>query len=137
MRGPQQRLLFDVATLGLSAPPAGSTAIDVGIFYTVSPHEGTYSAEDLASRVRGIAMATNSSVAQCEMHVEVEAAHIVAIPARLLDIQGNEQGSFGGHPPEGTPNPDLFDYEQHERLTAESLELFRCRGLQPASTLPT
>lgn len=68
---------------------------------------------------------TDPILAQCGMHVEVEVAQVVALPARLLDIMGNEAGSFGGHPPKGTPNPDLFDYDQNERLTAESLELFQ------------
>ena len=67
---------------------------------------------------------TNGILDQCLLHVEVEAAQVVALPARLLDLDGNEPGSFDGHPPPGTPNPDLFDYQQNERLTAESRELF-------------
>lgn len=124
-RGPELRLALDVNTLGLAAPPAGSRPIRVAIFYTVAPHAGTWTADDFANRVRGIVTSTNTILAQCQMHVEIEAAQVVAIPARLLDITGNEEGSFGGHPPVGTPNPDLFDYNQNERLTAESLELFK------------
>ncbi len=124
-RGPELRLAVDVATLGLAAPPAGSRAVKVAVFYTVAPHVGSWTGESFAGHVRGIVTSTNAILAQCQMHVELETAQVVAIPGRLLDHQGNEEGSFGGHPPEGTPNPDLFDYQQNERLTAESMELFQ------------
>jgi hypothetical protein len=45
-------------------------------------------------------------------------------PGGLAECHGLLSTSVRGHPPLGTPNPDLFDYEQNERLTAESLELF-------------
>lgn len=124
-RGPELRLELTIEELELPAPPAGSTPIRIGLFYTVAPQESdTWTRAGVANRMLQIVTNTDAILAQCDMHVEVEVAQVVALPARLLDIQGNEEGSFGGHPPEGTPNPDLFDYEQNERLTAESRELF-------------
>lgn len=116
---------LDVADLALPAPPDGSVPVRVSLFYTVAPQDpGTWTREDVAGRMRQIVVSTDAILAQCNMHVDVEIAQVIALPARLLDIQGNEEGSFGGHPPEGTPDPDLFDYQQNERLTAESRELF-------------
>lgn len=125
-RDPALLMDIDVAELDLAAPVAGSLPVRVALFYTVAPQESTaWTREDAITRMKTIVEATNPILAQCNMHVELEAAQVVALPARLLDITGNEKGSFGGHPPEGTPNPDLFDYEQNERLTDESLELFQ------------
>jgi len=124
-RGPVLVTEITPAELGLAAPPSGSTAVRVGLFYTVAPQppDGWTSA-DAVTRFRKLVVDTNEILVQCGMHVEVEAAQVVALPARLLDLQGNEAGSFGGHPPPGTSDPDLFDYQQDERLTAESRELF-------------
>lgn len=125
-RGPELRLALTIDELALPAPPAGSTPIRIGLFYTVAPQlTSSWTRSDVIDRMREIVSSTDAIFAQCAMHLEVEAAQVVALPARLLEIDGNAEGSFGGHPPEGTPNPDLFDYEQNERLTAESLELFR------------
>lgn len=97
----------------------------IAIFYAVAPQAMSDHRDAAIMTMRRIVNDTNSILVQCSMHVEVEAAQVVALPARLLDLDGNAPGSFGGHPPPGTPNPDLFDYQQNERLTAESLELFR------------
>lgn len=123
-RGPELRMELSDEELALPAPPDGSTPVRVSLFYTVAPQDGAWSRADVATRMRQIVANTDAILAQCTMHVEVEVAQVIALPARLLDIQGNEEGSFGGHPPPGTPDPDLFDYEQNERLTAESRELF-------------
>ncbi len=123
--GPRLVLALDIAELGIPAPPAGSMPVRVGLFYAVAPQESTdWTRAEAAQNMAQIVAWTDPILAQCQMHVEVETAQVVAIPARLLDHQGNEEGSFGGHPPPGTPNPDLFDYDQNERLTADSLELF-------------
>lgn len=124
--GPELLLELSLDELEPPAPPAGSTPIRIGLFYAVAPQPSdAWTRAAAAGRMREIVYYTDMILAQCNMHVEVEAAQVIVLPARLLDIQGNEEGSFGGHPPEGTPNPDLFDYDQNERLTAESLELFR------------
>jgi hypothetical protein len=125
-RGPELRLSLTIGELELPAPPAGSTPVRVGLFYTVAPQPSSrWTRADVAARMRQIVADTSRILAQCDMHVDVEAAQVVSLPARLLDLEGNDEGSFGGHPPPGTPDPDRFDYEQHERLTPESLELFQ------------
>ncbi len=124
-RGPTLVAEIAVGDLALAPPPAGSTPIRVGLFYTIAPQPSNgWTNADAIARFRKIVVDTNDIFVQCDMHLEVEAAQVVALPARLLDLQGNEEGSFGGHPPPGTPDPDLFDYQQNERLTAESRELF-------------
>lgn len=124
-RGPELRIELTADELLLPDPPVGSTPVMVGIFYAVAPQESdTWTRNDAIRTIREFLYWTSETLAQCEMHVEVETAQVIAIPAHLLDHQGNEEGSFGGHPPEGTPNPDLFDYQQNERLTADSRELF-------------
>ena len=116
-----------VADVGLPPPPTGSRPIRVALFVSVAPQEPltAFTASDFIADWKPLLENTSAVFGQCNMHLELEAMQVIALPARLLDLQGNEEGSFGGHPPEGTPNPDLFDYEQNERLTAESLELFR------------
>lgn len=115
--------------LGLAAPPQGSRPIRIALFSSVAPQPQdaatAWTREQVIERWGPLIRDTNTIFAQCNMHLEVEAVQVISLPARLLELQGNEEGSFGGHPPPGTPNPDLFDYEQNERLTAESVELFR------------
>ncbi len=124
--GPRTVLTIDPAEINSASPPAGSRAVRIAIFYTVAPQTSSdWTREDAVRAMQRIVTDTNGILDQCLVHVEVEAAQVVALPARLLDLDGNEPGSFGGHPPPGTPNPDLFDYQQNERLTAESRELFR------------
>lgn len=129
MDGP--RLVMDImpSELGLAAPPQGSRPIRVALFLGIAPQPqnliNAWTREEAIDRWATLIRDTNVVFAQCQMHLEVEAVQVIALPARLLELQGNEPGSFGGHPPPGTPNPDLFDYQQNERLTAESLELFR------------
>ncbi len=124
-RGPELRMEISADDLLLPAPPAGSTPVPVGIFYAVAPQErDSWTRNDAIRTIRELLYWTSDILAQCEMHAEAETVQVIAVPARLLDHQGNEEGSFGGHPPKGTPDPDLFDYEQNERLTADSRELF-------------
>ncbi len=124
------RLVLDVAPseLAIAPPPAGSRAIRVALFSTIAPQPmqslTAWTREQVIGRWAPLVRDTNTIFAQCQMHLEVEAVQVIALPARLLDLQGNEPGSFGGHPPPGTPDPDRFDYDQNERLTAESRELF-------------
>ena len=123
--GPRTLLTIDASEVMVATPPAGSRPVRIAIFYTVAPQATSDHRDAAIMAMRRIVNDTNSILVQCAMHVEVETAQVVALPARLLDLDGNAPNSFGGHPPPGTPNPDLFDYQQNERLTAESLELFR------------
>ena len=63
-------------------------------------------------------------LAPCKMHLELEAAQVVTLPKRLLRIQGNGRGSSGGHPPPGTKDPELLVYQENERLTEDTRDLF-------------
>lgn len=128
--GPRTVMEIPPADLALPAPAAASRAIRVALFMGIAPQPQQplteFTREQVIARWMTVVKATNTIFAPCQLHLEVEAVHVVALPSRLLtDLQGNESTSFGGHPPPGTPNPDLFDYQQNERLTAESLELFR------------
>lgn len=127
-KGPELVMEISPAELGLAPPAAGSRAIRVALFSSVAPQPQqpltAWTREQAIERWASLIRDTNTIFAQCQMHLEVEAVQVISLPARLLQLKANEEGSFGGHPPPGTPNPDLFDYNQHERLTAESLELF-------------
>lgn len=127
--GPRTVMEIEPAELGLAAPPAGSRAVRVALFMGIAPQPmqplTEWTRAQVIDRWATLVQATNTIFAQCQLHLEVEAVHVVALPSRLLvDLQANEPTSFGGHPPPGTPNPDLFDYQQNERLSSESLELF-------------
>lgn len=124
--GPALRLELDVASLGLPEPPPGSKPVQIGLFLLTTYHQPTphWSEAEAAARVTKTVSEADALLAQCGVHVELQAAHVVDVPMRLLDIQGNSEGSWGGHPPAGTENPDLFNYEQNERLTDEATELF-------------
>lgn len=125
-QGPRMLLAIEPAEINTNPAPAGSRPVPIAIFYTVAPQTSSdWTRDDAVRAMQRIAFETNAILDQCLMHVEVEAAQVVVLPARLLELDGNAPGSFGGHPPPGTPNPDLFDYQQNERLTSESLELFR------------
>ncbi len=127
--GPQTLMEIPPAELAITPPPPGSRAIRVALFLGVAPQAPhpalQWTREQVIGRWAPLIRDTNTIFAQCGMHLEVEAVQVIALPSRLLvGLEANESTSFGGHPPPGTPNPDLFDYEQNERLTAESVELF-------------
>lgn len=117
-----------VADFAFTAPPADSRPIRVALFIGISPHpqspENAWTPQTVIEQWKPILEGTSTVFGQCNMHLDIEAVQVIAVPARLLDFQGNEEGSFGGHPPAGTPNPDLFDYNQNERLTEDARELF-------------
>lgn len=116
---------LDVGSLGLSPPPPNSLPVRVGIFLSEQIRSGSAPSVNAAmERTRAIVASTNAILAQCNLHLELETAQILGLPDRLLDIAGNRQGSWGGHPPAGVGDPDLFSYEQNERLTEETRELF-------------
>ena len=127
-RGPQLVMELSPAELALAAPPAGSRPIRVALFASVAPQPQSpltaWTRELAIERWATVLRDTNKIFAQCNMHLEIEAVQVISLPKRLLVFDANEPTSFGGHPPPGTPNPDLFDYEQNERLTPDALELF-------------
>ena len=114
------------ANLGLPEVQAGSKSVNIGIFLTVRDDTAAHdwSETDAAERIQYLIAGANVILAQCKLHLALETAQVVALPERLLRVQGNEVGSWGGHPPNGTENVELFNYRQNERLTADTRELF-------------
>ena len=63
-------------------------------------------------------------LAPCGLVPTAETARVIVLPADLFRFQGNERGSFGGHPPLGEAEPERFNYERNETLTDEARLLF-------------
>ena len=112
--------------LGLPEAQAGSKLVNIGLFLTVRDDTGTqyWTETEAAEQVQYLIPGANFILAQCNLHLALETAQVVALPERLLHLQGNESGSWGGHPPPGTENVELFNYRQNERLTGDTRELF-------------
>lgn len=126
--GPQIVMELSADELALAAPVAGSRPIRVALFSAVAPQmpepAAAWAREQVIERWATVVRDTNTIFAQCNMHLEVETVQVISLPARLLEFDANDPQSFGGHPPPGTENPDLFDYNQNERLTPDARELF-------------
>lgn len=118
---PRIELLDDLSSL-LEPPdaPPGSVPVAVGLFMSAS-RIGESGAVD---RARELIANTNEILEQCDLHLVMEAAQVIALPPHLLTVQGNEIGSWGGHPPDSVGDPDLFMYYENERLTTDTRELF-------------
>ena len=127
---PALLVALDPADIGLPPPDRATLPVNIGIFLTTrmvpmaSRAETSWSATDARDQIRRLVQSTNAILAPCTLHVAIETAQVVALPDRLLRIQGNTEGSWGGHPPAGTENPELFNYEQNERLTGDVRALF-------------
>lgn len=120
-------LELDPATVELPPAPLGSIPINVGFFLSVPIDSvSIYPSEQEAAKAISLLLGTPITVLQqCNMHLVVEVAQVIALPEHLLRIQGNEVGSWGGHPPEEITNTEAFTYEQNERLTEDTRTLFR------------
>lgn len=123
--GPRLVLGLDPANLGLPDAEAESTPINIGLFLSVRtvPDNPSRLEADVAAAVRDLVGGANAILAQCQMHLNLEAAQVIALPERLLRLPGNQAGSWGGHPPPGTENPELFNYEQNERWWPRLFEI--------------
>lgn len=108
----------------LAVPSGEGAAVRVGIFLATSHGAVAPSIESVTEAAGALARGTAGVLEQCGMHLEVESVQVVRLPARLLNIQGNHRGSWGGHPPDSVGDPDRFMYEENERLTDETRELF-------------
>ncbi len=112
-------------SLALSDAPWGSLPVAAGLFLTVPPSRSPLIAPAVVSdRARRLLADANEILAQCGLHLAPEAVQVVTVPEHLIEVQGNELGSWGGHPPPDVGDPDTFTYDQNERLTAETRELF-------------
>lgn len=118
---PRIELLLDVTDeLAPPDPPTGSVPIAAGLFMSVSRIRQA----EATDRARRLIAETNDILRQCALHLVVEAAHVVSLPPHLLAVQGNEIGSWGGHPPDSLGDPDLVMYQANERLTKDTRDLF-------------
>jgi len=118
---PRIELVVDVSSaLEPDDAPPGSVPIAAGLFMSVSQ---VGQAESL-DRARQLIRDTNDILEQCDLHVVMEAAQVIDLPPHLLTVQGNELGSWGGHPPDSIGDPDLVMYHENERLTSDTRELF-------------
>jgi hypothetical protein len=103
----------------------GGASVPIGIFLGVRGSGGGDAAVQDAERlVRAAILNANAILAQCELSLSVEAAQLVRLPSQLMRFDGNDEASFGGHPPVGTADPALFNYLQGERLADDARELF-------------
>lgn len=123
---PRLLVELDPAGIGLQPPDLRSLAVSVGIFLTMrnAPADIPWSEADAAHKIRRLIQDANAILRQCNIHLALETAQVIALPDRLLQIQGNDEGSWGGHPPPGIEDPELFNYQQNERLTEETRDLF-------------
>jgi hypothetical protein len=117
---------LDPAIIEQPPVPLGSSPIRVGIFLSIHKDSiSTYQAEhEAAKAISRFLEDSNTVFKKCNMHLVIEAAQVIALPDHLLRIQGNQEGSWGGHPPREVENKELFSYEQHERLTEDTRTLF-------------
>ena len=123
---PRLLMELDPASIELQVPASDSLPVYVGIFLTTynAPTETAHLEEEAANSIYNLVRVTNEILAQCDLHLELETAQVIALPERLMQIQGNGKGSWGGHPLPGIEDPELFNYAQNERLTSDTRELF-------------
>ena len=116
---------LDPETASVGPPAKGATLIDVGFFIALrdTPDKEPPVA-DAGRLLRELVAGADSILAPCNLSLWAEAAQLVLLPNRLLRFQANDEASFGGHPPPGTENPELFTYLRNERLTEDARELF-------------
>lgn len=106
--------------------PVGSLPVAAALFMTIprQPSQPPIAPAVVADRARRLVEDTNRILAQCALHLAMEAVQVIAVPPHLTSVAGNERGSWGGHPPHDVGDPDSFTYQENERLTSDTRELF-------------
>lgn len=119
---PQLLLDLDPEELEVNPVDGDADGVPVGIFLSTRVFSGErpWSPAQAAGIVRRLA----EVLRQCGLSTIIETAQVIAVPADLLRLQGNNPGSFGGHPPPDADDPRVFNYEENERLTDEVRTLF-------------
>jgi hypothetical protein len=118
---PQIELVADVTNeLEPADAPAGSLPVAAGLFMSVRQ----IGPDQAVARARQLVEDTNEILQPCGLHLAMEAAQVIDLPPHLASVQGNEFGSWGGHPPDSLGDPDLVSYHENQRLTKDTRELF-------------
>ena len=116
---------LDPSVLSIGPPIEGATPVEVGFFIALrSTGAEEPPVADAGQLLRELIEGADRILAQCDLSLRAEAAQIIVLPNRLVRFQANDESSFGGHPPPGTENPELFTYRRNERLTDDARELF-------------
>lgn len=116
---------LDPSALSAGPPMNGTTPVDVGFFLALrGTPDGEPPVAEADRLLRDLSEGVGGILAQCGLYLRIEAAQLIVLPNRLVRFQANDESSFGGHPPPGTENPELFTYRQDERLTDDARELF-------------
>ena len=127
---------LDAESMGEATPPdSPMAAVSLALFLHVryGAEDLYYEPDEFEETLDEIVRHAQQVFGQCGISLSVEAASVIQLPERLRDVLGNRPGSWGGHPPPGTPDPALFNYRQDERLTEDTRELF---GFAKRSTTP-
>ena len=106
--------------------PGEGARLPLSIFLSTREISGerAWTSADAADIVRGLVADAAEVLAPCGLVPTAETARVIVLPADLFRFQGNERGSFGGHPPLGEAEPERFNYERNETLTDEARLLF-------------
>ncbi len=121
------QLLLELGSdFGNAMPAADFAPLRVGLFVSVTEDSPAtaWTRDDAFQYMTKLVADTDSILAQCKIYLDVEVANVISLPEALMDIKGNEPGSFGGHPPADVTDPELFNYEQNATLTDETRKLF-------------
>lgn len=111
-------------TLALEDQGSPASTLDVGLFIVTRPEAGDWAVAEAEALGRDGLRDAAAILAACELGLRVQAAAVVSAPAELLDVEGNEEGAWGGMAPEGEPDPDAFNHALNERLSPEPRALF-------------
>lgn len=110
---------------------AGSLPVNVGFFLNIRKKGQSLNEADLLNLeqmakqlISEAVNTTNAILSQCNLRLHIEVAQLMVMPNRLMQIDGNLRGDWGGHPPGSAEDPQLFNYQENRRLTSETRELF-------------
>lgn len=116
---------LDPSVISVGPPVNGADPVEVGFFIALrGTPDGEPPVAAAEQLLRDLSEGVDGILAQCDLYLRVEAAQLIALPNRLVRFQANDESSFGGHPPPGTENRELFTYQQDDRLTDDARELF-------------
>lgn len=120
------RLLQSLDVAGLITESVAASRVSTALFFTVpeGAAASSWSISDVERWTKHVVRAVNHQFAPCDLSISLELVQVISVPDSLRSIQGNKPGSWGGHPPPGSGDPDRFMYDQNERLTSEALTLF-------------